>query len=110
MDDQHLLDEFLRAAEKLGVEVRIEAFETPATTGGGLCVLRGGQLVLLDEGAPLSNRVLALARALARLESETVYMVPEARELVEAQRVEATIPKGRPRETQGVKGSRLATQ
>jgi quercetin dioxygenase-like cupin family protein len=30
MDDQHLFDELLRAAERLGIEVRVEPFETPA--------------------------------------------------------------------------------
>ncbi len=84
MDDLHLFDELLLVAERLGVEIRIEPFETPATTAGGLCVLRGEKLVLIDQGAPLPNRILALAGALSELESETVYMAPEARELIEA--------------------------
>ena len=84
MDDQHLFDELLRAAEKLGVEVRMERFETPATAGGGLCTVRGRHLIVLDDRAPLSERILALARALSALESGTIYMMPEAREVVEA--------------------------
>jgi hypothetical protein len=74
MDDQHLFDELLRAAERLGVEVRIEPFETPAPKGGGLCVVRGEKLVLIDQRALLADRVLALARAVAELENETIYM------------------------------------
>lgn len=84
VDDQHLFNEFLLAAEKLGVEVRIEPFETPAVSGGGMCLLRGEKLVLLDAHAPLTNRTLALALALSELENETVYMAPEAREFIEA--------------------------
>ena len=84
MDDQHLFEELLQAAERLGVEVRIEPFETPATMGGGLCVVRGEKLVLIDQRAPLPDRIRALARALIELQSETVYMAPEARELIEA--------------------------
>lgn len=83
MDDQHLFDELLRAAERLGVEVRMEPFETLAVVGGGLCVVRGAPLVLIDQRAPVPDRVLALARALAELGSDSVYMAPEARELVE---------------------------
>jgi hypothetical protein len=86
MDDQPLFDELLQAAARLGVEVRIEPFETPATMGGGLCVVRGETLVLIDQHAPLPDRLLALARALVELQSETVYMAPEARELIEALR------------------------
>jgi hypothetical protein len=84
MDDQHLFDELLRAAEELGVEVRIEPFETPAPKGGGLCVVRGERLVLIDQRAPLLDRILVLAQALSELGSETVYMAPKARELIEA--------------------------
>lgn len=84
MDNQHLCDDLLQAAEKLGVEVRIEPFETPTTMGGGLCVVRGEKLVLIDQSVSLPDRILVLARALAELESETVYLAPEARELIEA--------------------------
>jgi hypothetical protein len=59
MDDQHLFDELLQAAEKLGVEVRMEPFQTPATKGGGLCILRGEKLVLIDQSAPLTDRIFA---------------------------------------------------
>jgi len=84
MDDQHLFDELVRVAETLGVAVRMEAFETPATAGGGSCIFRGERLILLDAQAPLRGRIMALARALSELENETVFMVPEAREVVEA--------------------------
>jgi len=52
MDDQPLFDELLHAAERLGVAVRMEPFETPAIMGGGLCVVRGENLVLIDQRAP----------------------------------------------------------
>lgn len=84
MDDPHLFDELRRAAAKLGVEVRMEPFETPAVMGGGLCVLRDEKLVLIDQSAPFPDRILALARALSELKSETVYMAPQVRELIEA--------------------------
>ena len=62
----------------------MEPFETAAFMGGGLCVVRGERLVLIDQSAPLPERVLALARVLAELESETVYMAPVAREFIKA--------------------------
>jgi hypothetical protein len=93
MDDQHLLEELLRAAERLGVTVRVEPFETPAIGGGGSCVFRGDRIILIDAQAPLRERIAALTRALAELETDTVFMVPEAREVVEAMR--GSRPRGR---------------
>ena len=86
MDTQQLLDELVQAAQRLGVEVRSEPFETPAAMGGGLCLVRGAHLVLIDQRAPLVDRLRALARALGDLGSETVYMAPEARDLVDRAR------------------------
>ena len=69
--------------------------------GGGLCVVRGETLVLIDQRAPLLDRLRVLARALVELQSETVYMAPEARKLIEALRDDLesslTPPARRPR-------------
>jgi hypothetical protein len=86
MDDGRLLDELLRAARTLGVEVRIERFETPAAGGGASCVLRGAHLILIDAGAPVVDRAKALARALSSFETDAIFMVPEARQAVDAAR------------------------
>jgi hypothetical protein len=94
MDDQHLFDELLRATKNLGVAVRVEPFEMPATAAGGSCVLRGERLILIDAQAPLRERIGALARALSELETETIFMVPEAREAVET--IRESRPRGRP--------------
>jgi hypothetical protein len=93
MDDQHLLEELLRAAERPGVTVRVEPFETPAIGGEGSCVFRGDRIILIDAQAPLRERIAALTGALAELETDTVFMVPEAREAIEAMR--ASRPRGR---------------
>ncbi|PYM32869.1 MAG: hypothetical protein DME17_19750, partial [Candidatus Rokuibacteriota bacterium] len=53
-----------------------------AASSGGLCTLGGRALILIDQQAPASTRVEVLARALARLEIEAVYMTPEARDAV----------------------------
>jgi UDP-N-acetylmuramate dehydrogenase len=94
VDDAALFAELSRVAAKLGVPVRVEPFETAPVGGGGLCVVRGRSLVLLDARASLGDRVLALARALGGLPVEDVYMAPDARAAVEAM----TAGDGRPRE------------
>jgi hypothetical protein len=92
MDHRQLFAELLSAAGKLDVPVRIEPFETPATHPGGFCILRGEPLILLNQTAPLPERITALAQALARLEHETIYIAPKARDLIEAARQETLSP------------------
>ncbi|HEY7140231.1 MAG TPA: UDP-N-acetylmuramate dehydrogenase [Methylomirabilota bacterium] len=86
MDDRDLLDELVRVATRLGVEVRAEPFETPSARGGGRCLVDGRELILLDARARLGDRVGALAAALSTLDLDDVYMMPEARERVERER------------------------
>ena len=86
MDDRPLFDELLRVAAALGVAVRVEPFETPTQAGGGSCIVRGERLIVIDSMAPLPVRIAALARALSELETDAIFMVPAAREAVEAMR------------------------
>ncbi len=87
-----LFQELCTAAERLGVEVRVEPFDTPALRAGGLCSLRGAKLILLDGHASLDERLWALARALARLDADAVYVTPAARELIERAQRRANDP------------------
>jgi UDP-N-acetylmuramate dehydrogenase len=86
MDDVARWEELTRVAARLGIEVRVEPFETPPAGGGGPCRLAGRALVLVDRAAPAAARVEALARALAVHDLEAVYMAPEVRRLLEAVR------------------------
>ena len=86
MNDQPLFDELLRVAAALGVAVRVEPFETPAQAGGGSCLVHGERLIVIDSTAPLPVRIAALARALSELETDAIFMVPDARAAVEAMR------------------------
>jgi UDP-N-acetylmuramate dehydrogenase len=109
VDDQGLLDELVRVATRLGVEVRIEPFETPAAGGGGRCVVKGRDLILLDARAPLAGRVDALASSLASLDLDDVYVTPEARDRVEKARDPRVAPRAgvplAPLSTMGVGGA-----
>ena len=93
MDDQALLDELVRVATRLGVEVRTEPFETPPAGAGGRCRVAGRELVLLDARASLPARVAALASALAGLDLDDVYVTPEARDRVEQEREAGVQPR-----------------
>jgi UDP-N-acetylmuramate dehydrogenase len=93
VDDRDLLDELVRAATRLGVEVRIEPFEIPPAGGGGRCLFAGRELILLDARASIGERVRALASALAELDLDDVYVTPEARDRVERERAARVAPR-----------------
>jgi hypothetical protein len=86
MEPPRLMEELLRVAERLGLEVRVEPFATAPVRAGGLCWVQGRQLVLVDENAPIAQRASALAEALSAIDLEGLYVAPEARRLVEAAR------------------------
>lgn len=87
MDSRRLLDELHDAAGKLGIEVRREPFGARSVGGaGGLCRLRGRDVILLDSGASLTEQSAALAEALARFDLEQISLAPQAREFVETAR------------------------
>ena len=93
MDDRDLLEELVRVATRLGVQVRIEPFETPPARGGGRCVVDGREFILIDARAPLGDRLGALAAAMSDLDLEDIYVTPEARDRVERERDARIVPR-----------------
>ena len=89
VEPRRLLDELFKVAKKLGLEVRVEPFSAPAPRvgAGGICRLRGRQVVLIDATAGMVDQAIAMAEALGRFELESVSMAPEARRIVESTRV-----------------------
>lgn len=82
MERERLLSELLSAAEKLGIQVRAEPFDTGGTSAGGICRLRGKRLILIDAAANVSDRSSALAEVLSTLDHERVYLAPGARDYI----------------------------
>jgi hypothetical protein len=63
-----LYDELCHLLAGSGIEVRVETFEKPSARGGGLCLVKGKRLVLLDAGASPAERARALIEAFEHLE------------------------------------------
>jgi hypothetical protein len=70
-----LQGELEQVAEKLGVRVRYER----ATFTGGSCTLRGEALIIVNSRLTLREKVRALAREVARLPLEDIFIRPEVR-------------------------------
>lgn len=85
MERERLLSELLSAAAKLGVEVRVEPFDTGGTSAGGICRVHGRRLILLDAAASVPDRAAALAAVLSGLDHERIYLAPEARDYIYAE-------------------------
>jgi hypothetical protein len=76
---EEMLAELQRLALRLEVEIRTEG------TGGkvGRCLLHGRWIVMMEKSLPLRDKVEGLARALADLDYENVYLSPACRDLLE---------------------------
>jgi hypothetical protein len=52
--------------------------------GGGLCVLRGKSVVIVDAALPLPERIATIAAALARVDLDHLYLPPVVRATIGA--------------------------
>ena len=93
MDENSLVDLLEELAEGFGVKIRHEAIkqdEDAVYVSGGLCLLRGKYVLILDSHATVRNRISMLATALKHFNLDKVYIRPVVRELLDA------MPKQRP--------------
>ena len=82
MKMEPILSELEACAEKLGVRVSYEALAETAF-GGGLCKVKGVYRVIIDKRGTPAERAVTLAKALAQVGTEGVFLSPAARDLVE---------------------------
>ena len=82
MKMEPILEELEAAADKLGVKVTYEALAETAF-GGGLCKVKGSFRVIIDKRGTTGEKAVTLARALARVGADGVFLSPAARELVD---------------------------
>ena len=95
MELGRLLEELVQAARKAGITVRSEPFDPSLSDAktkwrGGLCVVRGERIILVDERAPLVDRIATLASSLAAVDLEHVYLPPIVRATIGAYQKEAS--------------------
>ena len=80
VEEARLLQELEAVASQLSVEIRHEDLDG---SRGGLFRLRGQTCILLDRELSLPERVDLMARALARLPLDGVFLRPAVREYLE---------------------------
>jgi hypothetical protein len=77
-----ILEELEAAAAKLDVKVSYEVL-TDSVGGGGLCKVKGAYRVIIEKRATVGEKAVTLAKALAALDTEAIFLTPPARELVD---------------------------
>lgn len=86
MTPELLHQALMEAADSLGWEVR----ETALPGDGGLVELKGKRIVFVPKETSAALKSRALARALAKADTESVYLLPAVREAIERERCSST--------------------
>lgn len=86
MDDNTILDQLEELIEKLGVHIRHEAIrqdEDSIYVTGGLCLLRGEYVLILNSKAAIKDKIWTLGTALKQFDTDRIYIRPLLRKLLE---------------------------
>jgi len=86
VDENIILDELEGLIEKFGVQIRHDAIkqdENSVNVMGGLCLLRGEYILIINSKAPTRDKIWTLGMALKQFDYEQIYIRPVLRELLE---------------------------
>jgi hypothetical protein len=93
MDENTIIDQLEELIKSFGVQIRHEAIkqdEDLVKMVGGLCLLRGEYVLIINSKATIEDKIRALGMALKHFDHEKIYMLPVLRELLDR------IPEQRP--------------
>ena len=101
MDQIAIIDELEELIKSFGVQIRNEPIkqdEDLIKVAGGLCLLRGEYVLIINSKATTMDRINTLATALKHFDLDQIYLRPVLRELLDK------IPEQRPfrQERQGL--------
>jgi hypothetical protein len=86
MDDYSLIDLLEELAEAFGVKIRYEAIrqdEDAVHVAGGLCLLKGEYVLIVNSRCTAREKVHTLVTALKHFDLDGVYIRPALRELLD---------------------------
>jgi N-dimethylarginine dimethylaminohydrolase len=93
MDENTIIDRFEELIKSFGIQIRCEAIkqdEDLVNVVGGLCLLRGEYILIINSKATTMDRIKTLATALKHFDLDQIYLRPVLRELLDK------IPEQRP--------------
>ena len=81
MNEQDILEELLSLLESKDIAIRREAL---GGSGGGLCAVKGKQILFVDTQASAGEMAVICAEVVPKIvDIETVYIRPEVRQFIE---------------------------
>ncbi len=86
MDENTILDQLEELIERFGVQIRHEAIrqdEDSIHVTGGLCLLRGEYVLIINSKATIRDKIWTLGIALKQFNHDQIYIRPVLRELLE---------------------------
>lgn len=88
-DYSRLLALLERSAETLGIPLHYADLATEELAGrGGLCVIHGERRIIIERALSDREKARLLARGLAQLDVDAIYLPPAVREAIEQARSE----------------------
>ena len=82
--EEKILSQLEELANSLDIEVRYEQIKKEGTFfPGGICKLKGENVLIINSNAGMEDRINAIARAIASFDLSDVHMRPALREFLE---------------------------
>jgi len=86
VDENTIIDQLEELIKSFGVQIRREPIkqdEDLVKVVGGLCLLRGEYVLIINSKATIEDKIRALGMALKHFDHEKIYMLPVLRELLD---------------------------
>lgn len=86
MDEETILNQLEELARGFGIQIRYEAMkqdEESKKVAGGLCLLNGEYVLIINSKATGKDKIQTFAEALKHFDLDRVYIRPVLRELLE---------------------------
>jgi len=86
MDENTIIEEFEELIKRFGVQIRHEPIkqdEDSINVVGGLCLLKGEYVLIINSKAAIRDKIRTLGIALKHFDHESIYMFPVLRELLD---------------------------
>jgi hypothetical protein len=84
LNEEKVLSQLEELANSLEIEVRYEQIKKEGTFfPGGLCKIKGENVLIINSNAGIEDKINALARAVASFDLTDIHMRPALREFLE---------------------------